>query len=102
MSQQVALLQYRNTILTALQEVEDALVAITTEQQRRASLIEAVNQSQESLSLSQQQYQHGLSSFLTVLDSERAVFTAQDNLAQSDESVSTDLVALYKALGGSW
>jgi multidrug efflux system outer membrane protein len=46
--------------------------------------------------------EHGLSSFLNVLDAERAVFTAEDNLAESDQSIATDLVVLYKALGGGW
>jgi NodT family efflux transporter outer membrane factor (OMF) lipoprotein len=100
--QQETVLQFRNTILTALQEVEDALVAYATEQTRRADLVEALNQSQQSLSLARQQYEHGLTSFLNVLDAERTVFSAEDNLAQSDQTISTDLVALYKALGGGW
>ncbi|HTR41919.1 MAG TPA: efflux transporter outer membrane subunit [Pseudomonadales bacterium] len=97
-----AVLQYRSTILTALQEVEDALVMTATDQARRADLIEALNQSRQSLALSRQQYEHGLSNFLNVLDAERAVFSAEDNLTQSDESISTDMVALYKSLGGGW
>lgn len=101
-SQQEAVMQYRNTILTALQDVEDALTSYATDRIRRAELKEAVNQSQEALTLAKQQYQHGLSSFLTVLTSEQALFSAQDKLAQSDETVSTDLVALFKALGGGW
>jgi outer membrane protein TolC len=88
--------------LTALQEVEDALVAYAIEQTRRADLIEALNQSEQSLSLARQQYEYGLVSFLNVLDAERNVFSAEDNLTQSNENVSTDLVGLYKALGGGW
>lgn len=94
--------QYRNTVLSALQEVEDALVAYATEQTRRAALAEAMHQSEQSLALSRQQYEHGLVSFLEVLDAERAVYSAQDSLAQSNQIISTDLVALYKALGGGW
>lgn len=101
-NQQGAILQYRNTILTALQEVEDALTSYATDKTRRADLKEAVNQSQESLTLARQQYQHGLASFLNVLTAEQTLFSAQNNLAQSDEAVSTDLVALYKSLGGGW
>lgn len=63
---------------------------------------EAVNQNQESLTLAKQDYEHGLSSFLNVLITEQSLFSAQDKLAQSDEGVSTDLVALYKSLGGGW
>ncbi|MGH7978438.1 MAG: efflux transporter outer membrane subunit, partial [Limisphaerales bacterium] len=101
-SQREALVQYQDTILTALQDVEDALTLYSTEQTRRAELKEEVNQSQISLALAKQQYQHGLSSFLNVLQAEQALFKAQEDLAQSDQSVSTDLVALYKALGGGW
>lgn len=102
MNEQVADWQYRNTILGALQEVEDALVAYASERSRRVDLQEALNQSQTSLSLARQQYEHGLATFLNVLDAERNVFAAQDLLAQSDQTVCTDLVALYKALGGGW
>lgn len=86
----------------ALQEVEDSLVAYATEQTRRGALAEALHQSEQSLALSRQQYEQGLVSFLDVLDSERTVYSAEDNLAQSNQIISTDLVALYKALGGGW
>lgn len=99
---QEALLQYRNTILTALQEVEDALAGYATQQARRSALRDALSQSRQTLDLARDQYQHGLSDFLTVLDAQRTVLAAQDALAQSNQSVATDLVALYKALGGGW
>ena len=73
-----------------------------TEQARRTALTEALKQSQASLEVARDQYQHGLVDFLNVLDTQRDVFAAQDALAQSDTSVCTDLVALYKALGGGW
>lgn len=95
-------MQYRNTILGALRDVEDALAAYATDKVRREELKAAVGQCRKSLALAQQQYQLGLSSFLTVLSAEQALFSSEDNLAQSDESVSTDLVALYKSLGGGW
>lgn len=101
-SEQEALIQYRSTILTALQEVEDALSSYAMEQARRKDLTEALNQSEQSLSLARQQYEHGLSTFLNVLDAERNVYSAEDNLAQSNVQILTDLVALYKALGGGW
>jgi NodT family efflux transporter outer membrane factor (OMF) lipoprotein len=101
-NEQESVWQYRNTILTALQEVQDALVAYATEQVRRNSLIEEANQESQSLHLARQQYEHGLVSFLNVLDAERTLLMAQDDLEQSDQMISTDLVALYKALGGGW
>jgi NodT family efflux transporter outer membrane factor (OMF) lipoprotein len=101
-NRQEALLQYRNSILSALREVEDALAAYTTQQARRTALAEALGQSRQALELAQDQYQHGLADFLTVLDAQRSVLAAQDTLAQSSQTVCTDLVALYKALGGGW
>lgn len=97
-----SLLQYRTTVLAAFREVDDELVAYTTEQTRRAALKEAVNQDRRALEIAQDQYRHGLADFLTVLDAQRAVLAAQDSLTQSDQTVATDLVALYKALGGGW
>ncbi len=101
-NQQAAVLAYRNTILAALQEVEDALAIYATQQARRTSLTEALHQSRRALDIPQDQYKNGLVDFLTVLEAQRSVLAAQDSLAQSDESVSTDLVALYKSLGGGW
>ena len=101
-NEQEAELQYRNTILKALQEVEDSLVAYATEQTHRADLREAFNQDSEALGLARQQYDHGLVDFLSVLDAERTKLAAEDDLAQSSQRITTDLVALYKALGGGW
>ena len=94
--------QYRDTILTALREVEDALVAYASEQEHRAALAVALQQNQEALALIRDRYEHGLATFLDVLDIQRAVLSSQDQLAQSDQTVATDLVTLYKALGGGW
>ncbi len=99
---QESVLQYRSTILGALQEVEDSLILYSTEQSRRTSLFEALTQSQQSLELAREQYRNGLVDFLTVLDAQRNLLAAQDALVQSNQTVSTDLVALYKALGGGW
>jgi outer membrane protein TolC len=85
-----------------LQEVEDALVAYATEQKRRNDLADATAQNKLSLDFARARYAHGLVSFLEVLDAERNVLSSQDALAQSNLAVTTDLVALYKALGGGW
>lgn len=95
-------LAYRRVILLALQETENALVAYATEQTRLNSLGEAVQQARQALQLARSQYEHGLVEFLTVLDAERTLLTAQDSLVQSEQVAATDLVALYKALGGGW
>ncbi len=54
------------------------------------------------LDLAQIQYKAGLADFLTVLDSERTLASNQDQLAQSQVSVTTNLISVYKALGGGW
>jgi multidrug efflux system outer membrane protein len=101
-NKQEAALQYRNTILKALQEVEDALVNYASEKIRREQLADEARQDQRTLDLARQRYDHGLTDFLSVLDAERNLYSAQDALAISTLSVTTDLVALYKSLGGGW
>jgi multidrug efflux system outer membrane protein len=97
-----ALATYQTTVLNALKEVEDALVMYRTEQVRRESLSRAADSAHKSVELAKDQYNQGVTDFLTVLDAERDEFGTQDALAQSDRNISTDLVALYKALGGGW
>jgi NodT family efflux transporter outer membrane factor (OMF) lipoprotein len=100
--QEQAFAQYRKTVLTSFEEVENALVAYANEQTRRQSLAQAVASSQEQLDLSNQRYKNGLASFLDVVDAERSLYQTQDELARSDQTVDTNLIALYKALGGGW
>ena len=100
--QEQALSAYEQTVLTAFEEVEDNLVLYAKEQTRRNSLQDAVLASQKSLDTANRLYAGGLTDFLQVLDAERALYNAQDALAQSDRSVSANLVALYKSLGGGW
>ena len=100
--QEEALGDYEKTALTAFEDVENALVAYAREQVRRRSLGDAVKSSQESLNLANKLYANGLTDFINVLDAERSLYEAEDALAQSDMSVSADVVALYKSLGGGW
>ena len=100
--QQAALAQYEQTVLVAMQDVENALTAYAREQVRRESLEESVAADQRALLLATQLYKSGLADFLNVLTSESALYTEQDTLVQSDQAVSVDLVQLYKALGGGW
>jgi outer membrane protein TolC len=97
-----ALTSYRATILTALQEAEDSLIAYGKQRDRRRHLLSAVNSSQTATQLSTELYSRGLADFLSVLEAQRDQLAAEDALAQSDTAVLTDLVALYKALGGGW
>jgi outer membrane protein, multidrug efflux system len=99
---QQALAQFNQTVLTALQDVEDQLVAYAQEQQRYRALDEAVTESRRALDLSRRLYTEGVGEFLNVLEAERSLYQAEDALVQSQDNVSVDLVALYKALGGGW
>jgi len=100
--QQEALLAYQQTVLTALQDVENALVAYEKEQQHRAALADAVTSNRTAVDLSMRLYIQGETEFLNVLSAQRNLFVTEDALAQSDTAMATDLVALFKALGGGW
>ena len=100
--QQEALIQYQQTVLQALSDVEDALVAYDQEQARRRSLRQAVESNRRAVTLAQQLNTAGVVDFLNVLTAEQSLYLSEDQLAQSDQTVSTNLVALYKALGGGW
>ena len=93
---------YEQTTLTAFEDVENSLVAYAKEQTRRQSLADSVFTSQKSLDLAKRLYTSGLTDFVNVLEAERALYQAQDALVQSDRNISTDVVALYKSLGGGW
>ena len=100
--QEQALANYENTTLLAFEDVENALTAYAKEQIRRQQLEAAVTSSEESLRLANQLYANGLSNFINVLDAERSLYQAQDALVQSDRTISANLIALYKSLGGGW
>lgn len=99
---QEALLAYRQTVLVSLREVEDALVASTSEQEHRRELASAVAFNQKALDLSTQLYAEGQVEFLNVLQAQGALYTTQDALVSSNGAVGADLIALYKSLGGGW
>lgn len=93
---------YQSVVLNALREVEDAMASYRTEQLRHRALADAVDASKEAADLARQQYDQGVIDFLQVLDAQRSLLEAQNVLAESDSSISLDLVSLYKALGGGW
>jgi outer membrane protein, multidrug efflux system len=100
--QEQALGRYESTILTSFQEVESALVAYSKEQLTRKSLVQAVDASNRAFSIANELYRSGLVDFLNVLETQRALYQSQDELAQSNQRVSGNLVVLFKALGGGW
>jgi len=100
--QEQALLSYEAAVLTALEEVENRLTAYIEEQHRRDALSEGVKASQQAFDLAKIKYETGLTDFSTLLDAERSLLTLQDELATSNGTVTSNLVSLYKALGGGW
>jgi multidrug efflux system outer membrane protein len=97
-----AYIQWRQTVLGALRDVEDALVRIAGERDSNADLRGGVAAAQRALRTSEAQYQVGLQDYTPVLDGQQQLLQAQNNLAQSDVRLRTDLASLYKALGGGW
>ncbi|WP_075180821.1 efflux transporter outer membrane subunit [Pantoea sp. 1.19] len=97
-----AVLQYRQTVLTGLQEVENALVSYRTDQQQVARLEESVASLQQTFSLANDNYREGNSSFIDVLSVQRQLAQSAQQLASARMQTGLDLVALYKALGGGW
>jgi len=100
--QEQALIRYESNILKALEDVENALVAYVEEQLRREALAEATQAAQRAVDLSLNQYSSGLIDFQDVLVSQRALFSFQEQLAASEGSITSNLISLYKALGGGW
>ena len=100
--QQELLASYRNVVLLAFQEVEDALVLFAQDQKRRDDLATATAANQRAADLALQLYVQGLTDFLSVLQAQLNLFTSEDALAQSQGTIAVDMVALYKALGGGW
>ena len=97
-----ALAAYEQTMLAAFTDVETALTAYAKEQTRRQSLAHAAQANEQVVALAVDLYRHGLADFLRVLESQRSLYQSQDALIESERAVSSDLIALYKALGGGW
>jgi multidrug efflux system outer membrane protein len=97
-----ALAAYEQSMLAAFTDVETALTAYAKEQTRRQSLAHAAEANEKAVAMAGDLYRHGLADFLRVLDSERSLYESQDALIDSERAVSSDLIALYKALGGGW
>jgi len=100
--QQEAYINYQKTVLQGFHDVANAMDAYEAEQRRRAQLQIAVSAAGNALNLSKQRYTQGVADFLQVLDAQRTLLGAQQQLADSTTTVSTNLVAIYKALGGGW
>jgi NodT family efflux transporter outer membrane factor (OMF) lipoprotein len=94
--------EYRKTVLNALQDVENALAAYRTELRRHQALEKTVEAQTAALDIARSQYIHGVASFINVLTAENTLAGQHQALIQSTLSLTTDVVNLYKALGGGW
>jgi NodT family efflux transporter outer membrane factor (OMF) lipoprotein len=99
---QQSLVGYRDAVLKAAQEVEDALAGFVNAQQAVVFEQNAVTSAQRSVQLAIVQYREGASDYQRVLDAQRSLLQEQNSLADSSSGVITNLIALYKALGGGW
>ncbi|GLQ91069.1 efflux transporter outer membrane subunit [Dyella acidisoli] len=100
--QQEAAVNYQRVVLSAWHEIDNALTQYSSQQLRHDQLAAEVQDNQRALRLAQAQYTAGTGSFLQVLDAERRLLSAQQDLTDNTTQISTTLVSLYKALGGGW
>ena len=96
------LARYKLTVLSAVRDVDTALANYQAEQERLASLSQAVAASQDAVHLAEERYERGLSDFLNVIDAERENYALEDQFASAQQSVADQFVALYRSLGGGW
>ncbi len=99
---QQSLVHYQDTVLKAAQEVEDALTGFLRGQESAVFDQNSVADAKESVELALTQYREGAVDYQRVLDTQRFLLTEQNQLAQTRSAIATDLIALYKALGGGW
>jgi NodT family efflux transporter outer membrane factor (OMF) lipoprotein len=97
-----SILAYQATVLTALRDVEDALVALRGERERLARLGQAATAAGNAALMASQRYGSGLVDFQVVLETQRTRLAAEDSVASSGADLGADHVRLYKALGGGW
>ncbi|AGH48081.1 MULTISPECIES: efflux transporter outer membrane subunit [Sphingomonas] len=101
-SADAALATYRQTVLTALEEVENALTALTNAERREREVIAAAEAAENAVIYARSQYRAGLIDFQALLESERSLLSAQDSRASARADRANATVQLYKALGGGW
>jgi outer membrane protein TolC len=93
---------YKHTILNAVEEVDDAIANYAAGQDSLTRLNNALTDSQQAVSLASQRYDRGLTDFLNVLDAERQMYALQQEYATTQETAVIQYIAVYKGLGGGW
>jgi NodT family efflux transporter outer membrane factor (OMF) lipoprotein len=99
---QQAYYAYRKAVLGAVRDAEDALTRYAADQRRLVSLDAAADAAQSSAQIAQAQYRAGLATYDSVYTAQASALSARDSGEQARQAYVTDLVALYKALGGGW
>ena len=97
-----AFASYKQAALQAFQEVEDAIVRYQSDQRRWTALSDAYQAALRADTIARQQYAVGLTDYTNVYNAEGSLYSIQDQLAQADGALATDVVSLYTALGGGW
>jgi multidrug efflux system outer membrane protein len=98
----VALAEYEQTVLRALEETENAFVNYAQQRQRLAAVIEQAGASRRAAELARIRYREGALDFLRLLDAERTVLEAEDAVAVAEAELNGAVVSIYKAVGGGW
>ncbi|CFU06955.1 outer membrane lipoprotein [Bordetella pertussis] len=98
----IGIARYEQAIQSGFREVSDALAGRGTLQEQIRSQELLVQANQRAYDLSQQRYQQGIDNYLSVLDSQRSLYTAQQTLVETRLARLSNLIQLYKALGGGW
>jgi outer membrane protein TolC len=100
--QREAAVLFQKTVLLAWKEVDDSLTAYREAQRRRADIARSVTENQTALQVARQRYSEGAIDFLNVISTQAQLLQSENDLADSDTQIATDLVSLYRALGGGW
>jgi outer membrane protein TolC len=100
--QEQAMVQYEASVLAALEDVKNAITAFTQEQLRYRSLNVSAASAERAADIAKTRYQAGATNFLTVLDAQRTLLSAQDRRSASQGKIVSNLIRLYKSLGGGW
>jgi len=96
------LINYKQVILTAVQQVDDAIASYAAEEERLRNLDRALLGARRATKLASERYDRGLTDYLNVLDAERQQFDLEEQYVISQQNAAKQLVTLYKALGGGW
>ena len=93
---------YKQTILTAVQQVDDAVASYGAEQDGLKNLDRALTAARQATKLATERYNRGLTDYLNVLDAERQEFDLEEQYVNAQQAAGEELISLYKALGGGW